>query len=105
MKRQPDAPEFLSELDEQGLVEEESDRLRQQAKRWGVEIPDEFLVHAEDDSLFIGGAYHERMALKIRDAKRETIKFWVGSVAIPLLGALTGLAGAIIGILSFLKRR
>lgn len=102
MKRELDVPEFLSEPEEMALVERESERLRRQAHRWGVEITDDVLATAEDGSLFIGAPHHTRIALKIRDARRETIRFWAG-VLVPLVTALTGLTGTILGILSLLR--
>lgn len=83
LKRNPDAPEFLSEPEEMEKVELESQRLRRQAARWGAEIPEEFWLAADDGALFIGGAYHTHMALKIRDANETRSGF--GSVAWPSL--------------------
>jgi hypothetical protein len=72
--------------------------------RWNVEIPNDVWVEAEDGGHYIGALYHKRVKRLIRDARRESIRFWFG-IALPVLSALTGLAGAIIGILSFLSAR
>ncbi len=81
----------------------ESKKLRSQADWWSVEIPEDVWVQDEDRSVYIGAGYQPRIKRLIRDARRESIKFWVGLIT-QVLAAATGLAGALIGVLSFLKR-
>jgi hypothetical protein len=88
---------------ENELAELESYRIRRRADRWGVEVPDDVLVEAEDGGFYVGANYQPRIKRQIREARRESIKFWIG-LFVQVMAALTGIAGAIIGILSFLRR-
>ena len=87
--------EDLAPPEEQELVDLESEIIQRQAKRWGAEIPQDFWVTADEDGhYFIGALYQERMRLKNRLARRQTLQFCVWWIA-PL--------GGILGIISFVR--
>ena len=85
----------MDEDHERGEVKAEARRLHQQAKRWRVEIPEEWYVTVRDPNddfeSFIGGVYHDRVKAKIQNAR------WA------LLTSGIGLVGGILGIAAFIR--
>lgn len=78
--------------DEVEEVKVEARRLHKRAKRLGVEVPQEWYVTDEDDfESFIGGLYHDRLLIKIRNAQ------WL------LLTSGIGLVGGIFGIAALVR--
>jgi hypothetical protein len=68
-------------------VKEEARRLHQSARRWHVEVPEEWYVtDANDSEYFIGGLYHDRVRARIRNHQ------W------SLLGSAVALIGGILTI-------
>src|SRR3954463_1140427 len=73
-------------------IRAEARRLHRQARRWIVEVPDEWYVSAEDDfEIFIGARYHERVRAKLQNAQWR------------LLTSGIGLIGGLLGILAFAR--
>jgi hypothetical protein len=96
-----------SQWPEHGLAELEMRRLRKLAMRWKVDMPP-----ISDPASYVwsdpqtGHSYlqpeaHVKLRRAIRDAKRETIRFSVQVIVMPLIG----LIGAAIGLVSVLRRK
>ena len=71
-------------------VKDQARRLHQKAKRWNVEVPQEWYVTDNGDfELFIGGLYHDPVKARIRNAQ------WT------FVGLLVGIVGGLLGIAAF----
>jgi len=80
---------------EQERVKATARTLRQKAEYWGAEISEDWFVRDDDDfESFIGGLFHERVRIRISNARRETIKHWAWWI---------GPVGGILGIVSFFR--
>jgi hypothetical protein len=87
------------------LGELETERLRRRAERRGLEIPQDdvwWIKHLETNTKYLTPTARARVKRMIRQDRRESAKWWV-DVLSPVLGALTGLIGALIGLLALLK--
>ena len=68
--------------DEIESVKVEARRLRQSARRWWVEVPDEwYCTDTEDFESFIGGLYHDRIRMRIRSRQVALVVGAIGAVA------------------------
>lgn len=98
-----------SEYAREMLEELESFEAEKRARRWGVIIerdwynPDHRAFGSNRLLLEADGRF--RVFHAIRDAKRESIKWWVTVVIMPILTILMGLTGAVIGVLAFLHKK
>jgi hypothetical protein len=69
-------------------IRAEARRLNRDARRWSVEVPDEWYVTAEDDyEIIIDGRYHERVRARLADAKWRLLTSGIG-----LIGGVLGIA-------------
>jgi hypothetical protein len=98
-----------SEYAREMLEELESVEAEKRAKRWGVIIEPAW-YNPDHRSLGLNRLVLEsegrlRVARAVRDAKRESIKWWVTVVIMPILTVLMGLTGAVIGVLAFLHKK
>lgn len=88
------------------LGELETRRLVRRAEKRGLEVPDDntwWTHHAETDTKYLRPEARARVKRMIRNDFRESVKWWVDVLA-PVLGALTGLIGALIGLLALWKQ-
>jgi hypothetical protein len=86
-----------------GLLEYE--RLRDKAHRLGIEFEHNPQLHegydADETGRLVGVGY-PRLRRAISDERFRRVERWT-KILVPLLTALTGLAGSVIGLLSFLR--
>lgn len=90
MERDLEAAPDNSHLEEE-ILELKSQRLRRQAARWNVEIPDDAKVQADAGYYYISRSHQEKLNVKIVRARRDKLTWWIGPV------------GGILGFASFFK--
>jgi hypothetical protein len=77
--------------------------LRRRAEQRGIELPPDddssWVLHQETGTKYLNETARVRVRRAIKQDRRESIKWWV-EVWAPILGALTGLIGALIGLLA-----
>lgn len=80
-------------------------RLLKLANKWEVEIPaDAWVSNRYENTRYIYAGAQVKLRRSIRDARRESVKWWV-LLLTPIVSALTGLAGALIGLLGYLLKK
>ena len=89
----------MSRWPESELARFESARLQKLAKRWNIDSPS-YEHDAEIDCWYIPDEPREKLWREIRAAKRESIRWWIKVVAIPLIITLVT---ALITLLSRLQ--
>ena len=72
-------------------------KLLKNARKYGINIYDYW---GDDVGMRHDGEY--KLRLLVSQKRRENFEWWVAKVIIPIIGAITGLAGAIIGIIALL---
>src|SRR6266849_4524613 len=78
----------------------ESKQLTQRAARRGLDIPQDdasWETHDETELKYLTEQARIRLRKSIRQDVRDSVKWWVDVIA-PLLGAMTGIIGASIGL-------
>ena len=77
------------------LAEHESAKLRKLAHRWNVDTPS-----SESDPRtgrwYIPDAQRVQMRREIRDARRESVKWWIQVIVIPLIALISALTTLIL---------
>jgi hypothetical protein len=90
-------------------------QLIHQANKHGIDILPEWVSNPDSEgynySRKVGTSYIEltligtvKLRNAIRQKRRENIEWWITKVVIPLIAALTGLAGTVIAILALLRK-
>lgn len=95
------------------LKQLETKQINRRATKLGIKIPTDDkevwytqMVSGEDGPEAVAVYSQEgkrRMGRLIRDERRSNVEFWI-KILSPIIAALTGLTGAIIGLLAFLKK-
>lgn len=79
-------------------------RLIKLANRWEVEIPSGAWTNDRYENVrYIAPPHQIKLRRSIRDARREAVKWWV-QLLTPIISVLTGLAGALIGLFTYLRK-
>jgi hypothetical protein len=97
--------EWSSETEEFDLYlgQLETKRLVKLANKWEIDIPrDSWTSDRYNTVAYIYHAPQLALRRRIRDARREAMKWWINLLT-PVISALTGLAGALIGLLTYLR--
>ena len=77
----------MDENDDREAIKAEARRLHQRARRWWVEVPEDWYYFDDEDfESLIAGIHHDRVRLKIR---RNQLGFVVGVIA--TLGTIAAL--------------
>jgi hypothetical protein len=65
-------------------------RLEKQARRWNVDIPEECWTESRFSGYrFIGFGGRAKLGRAIRDARRESVRWWVQVLIMPLIALLS----------------
>jgi hypothetical protein len=83
-------------------------RLIAKAEKLGIEIPDEWWTRPRPEDPFtvkpyIGDRKRTKLKRLIQDERYKQAKKWTELLA-PIIGALTGIIGTIIGLIAILKK-
>ena len=79
-------------------------RLLRLTEKWEIEIPQDAWTHDRyENSRYISPLDQVKLRRSIRAARREATKWWI-QLLTPIVSALTGLAGALIGLLTYLHK-
>lgn len=84
-----------------------SRRTMRKARRWGVIVPHShdngwWTTHIESSRRYLTDYGQQNARKLIRAEFRDSVKWWV-DLASPVIGMLTGLTGALIGLVALLK--
>lgn len=85
----------------------ETRRLARRVEARGLDIPRDdasWEHHRDTDTKYLTDAARARLRRMIRQDFRDSVKWWVDILA-PLLGALTGIIGALIGLLALWRQK
>ena len=72
---------------EEEAVREDARRLRDSARWWRVEIPEDWYVTGDDFESFIGGLYHDQVRARIRNTQLT-----YAGIALAILGLIVAVA-------------
>jgi hypothetical protein len=75
-------------------------KLLGRARRYGINIYDYW---GDDVGMRHDSEY--RLRLLVNQKKRENFEWWVAKILVPMIGAITGLAGTIIAIIALLVKK
>jgi len=93
-----------SEWAEVSLEELETWQIEKKARKWGITIEPTWYETNAANHPTLDDRNRAKVSRLIKDARRENIKWWVAIIT-QILGTLTGIIGALIGLAAFLSRR